>query len=227
MSKRFLLIIAICVLALIGVFALSKPKSDTPSTTNSSVGPSNHVTGKGNKKVTLVEYGDFQCPVCLGFYPTVKQVKAQFADDIYFQFRNLPLFQIHKNAFAASRAAEAAGLQNKFWEMHDALYENQDPNGQSGWVTTAKPLDTYFVNFAQQLGLDINKFKKDYASSQVNDVINADLAAFKKTGREEGTPTFFLNGKYISNEQLSDKNRPSLAKFSAIIKAEIAAKNKK
>ena len=110
MSKRFLLIIAICVLALIGVFALSKPKSDTPSTTNSSVGPSNHVTGKGNKKVTLVEYGDFQCPVCLGFYPTVKQVKAQFADDIYFQFRNLPLFQIHKNAFAASRAAASCLL---------------------------------------------------------------------------------------------------------------------
>src|SRR5689334_11962675 len=111
MSKQFLLIVAACVVGLIALFALTKPKAGAPGSTNSSAQTSNHVEGKGAKKVTLVEYGDYQCPFCGAFYPVVKQVAAQYNNDIYFQFRNLPLFQIHNNAFAGARAAEAASLQ--------------------------------------------------------------------------------------------------------------------
>jgi len=226
MSKRFLMVVAFCVLALLGIFAATQNKAGAPSNTNSNAKPSNHILGEGKKKVTLVEYGDYQCPVCYSFYPTIKEVQNKFADDIYFQFRNLPLSQIHKNAFAAARAAEAANLQNKFWEMNGLIYQNQDPSGQSGWVISESPLENYFVNFAQQIGLNVTKFKQDYAGSQVNDTINADLAAFNKTGQQMGTPTFFLDGKYIKNEQLSDKNGPSVDKFSKIIEAAISAKNK-
>jgi protein-disulfide isomerase len=223
MSKRFLLVIVICVIALIGIFVVTKPKANAPS---SNAQPSSHIEGKGAKNVTLVEYGDYECPICYAYYPVLKQLETQFANDIYFQFRNLPLFQIHKNAFAGARAAEAASLQNKFWEMHDLLYENQDPNGQSGWVVSPNPLDGYFASFAQQLGLNVTKFKQDYASSQVNDTINADLGAFNKTGQQEATPTFFLDGKYVSNGNVADNSGPSLSKFSAVIKAEIALKSK-
>ena len=226
MSKRFILVVVVCILALIGIFVIAKPKANAPSSSNSNAQPSNHVEGQGSKHVTLVEYGDYECPICFEYYPTVKQVQAQFNSEIYFQFRNLPLFQIHQNAFAGARAAEAASLQGKFWQMHDTLYNNQDPNGQSGWVASSDPLDNYFVTFAQQIGLNVTQFKQDYASSQVNDTINADLAAFNKTGQSEATPTFFLDGKYISNASLVDSNGPSVAKFAAIINAEIATKNK-
>jgi len=173
-----------------------------------------------------MEYGDYECPVCGIYYSTVKQVAAQFSNDIYFQFRNLPLTQIHKNAFAAARAAEAAGLQDKFWEMHDLLYENQDPTGQNGWVASNDPL-TFFTPYAKQLGLNTTQFNSDYASDKVNNAISADLTAFGKTGQQEATPTFFIDGTYVPNTELTDSKtgQPSVDKFAAVINAEIAKKN--
>jgi protein-disulfide isomerase len=195
-SKQFLAIIAIVVVLLGGVFIFSSKDSSNKSS-SSNAGPTNHVEGSASSGVKLVEYGDYECPFCGQYYPLVKQVAEQYKGKIQFQFRNLPLTQIHKNAFASARAAEAASLQGKFWQMHDALYENQDPNGASGWVASSDPLDSYFVGFAKQIGLNVAQFKTDYASSQVNSSINADLAAFKKTGAEEATPAFFLDGKQI------------------------------
>jgi protein-disulfide isomerase len=106
----------------------------------------------------------------------------------------LPLSQIHPNAFAGARAAEAASLQNKFWEMHDMLYENQNT-----WSQASNPKD-YFNQYAEQLGLNVEQFKTDFASTKVNSSINADLAAFKKTGAATETPTFFLDGKRIDTK---------------------------
>jgi protein-disulfide isomerase len=173
-----------------------------------------------------MEYGDYECPVCGNYYAAVKQVAAKYNDEIYFQFRNLPLTQIHPNAFAGARAAEAAGLQGKYWQMHDMLYENQN-----SWATVSNPL-TAFQGYAQQIGLDMNKFNSDYGSSQVNDAIQADLNEFNKTGQQEATPTFFLDGQYIGNEKLGvfDKNGqiivdPTVANFSKYIDAAIAAKH--
>lgn len=223
MDKRFLSILAAIAIIFIGIFVLSSG-SDNNKSNNSKSGnqPTSHIEGQGKKGVTLIEYGDYQCPICGIYYQPLKQIYAQFSEDIYFQFRNLPLVSVHPNAFSAARAAEAAGMQNKYWQMHDKLYENQET-----WSGSNNPL-SIFKQYAQQLGLDANKFSSDYASSQVNDAINADLAAFTKTGKTEATPTFFLDGKSLDNQKLSDPQTgvPSVEKFAAVINAEIAQKNK-
>ncbi|HEX7368171.1 MAG TPA: thioredoxin domain-containing protein [Candidatus Saccharimonadales bacterium] len=196
MSKSFWAVIVAIVIVLGGIFWLTSSKGSSPSSSGNAQ-PTNHVEGSTSTGVKLVEYGDYECPYCAEYYSTVKQVASQYSSQIQFQFRNLPLTQIHQNAFAGARAAEAAALQGKFWQMHDLLYENNQYNEQTGWVVSQDPLDDYFVAYAQQLGLNIAKFKTDFASEQVNNVINADVAAFKKTGAEEATPTFFLDGKQI------------------------------
>src|SRR5690348_13395070 len=124
MSKQFLIAIAAIVVILGGIVFVSNHNKQN-SSSNSSGTPTTHVEGSSPEGVTLIEYGDYECPVCSSFYSTVKQVAAKYNDKVVFQFRNLPLTSIHPNAFAAARAAEAAGLQGKYWEMHDLLYENQ------------------------------------------------------------------------------------------------------
>lgn len=223
MSKQFLIAIAAIVVILGGIVYVSNHNKQN-TTSGSSGTPTHHVEGTSPEGITFVEYGDYECPVCGSFYSVVKQVAAKYNDKVVFQFRNLPLTSIHPNAFAGARAAEAAGLQGKYWEMHDLLYENQDPTGQSGWVSSSNPL-SYFDQFAKQLGLNASQFDKDYASEQVNNAINADLNAFAKTGDEMATPTFYLDGKKVDNSQLVDSsNRPSVDAFSKVLDAEIAKK---
>lgn len=205
MSKGFWIIIGAIVVIFGGILLLKGDEADAPT---NGAATSNHVVGNNTKGVTLLEYGDYQCPFCGQYYPLVKQVAEKYKNDIAFQFRNLPLTQNHKNAFAAARAAEAASLQNKFWEMYDLLFQNQDAWSES---STARSI---FEQYAAQLGLDVEKFKTDFASEQVNDTINADVAAYKKTGEPMSTPTFFLNGKKIK--------AASLEEFSTLIDEEIA-----
>lgn len=187
MDKRFWGIILVICLVFVGIVVFSKDNNPT-----NNVKPTNHVVGTDKNSVTLVEYGDFQCPACGKYYPTVHQIVEEYKDRIQFQFRNLPLSQIHQNAFSAARAAEAADKQSKYWEMYDMLYQNQ-----SVWAESDNPKNNY-VEYAKQLGLDIDKFNSDYASKAVNDIINADLDAFAKTKETKQTPTFFLNGKKIN-----------------------------
>lgn len=223
MDKRFLSILAALVIIFAGIFIFSQ-RSNDKSSSSSTAQPSNHVIGDGTKGVTLIEYGDFQCVACEAYEPVISQVRSAYAKDIYFQFRNLPLPSVHPNAFASARAAEAASLQNKFWEMHDILY---DPANWSSWTVSSSPMDL-FKNYAKQLGLDEAKFQTDFASEQVNDTIQADLAAFKKTGQQQATPTFFLNGTYLDNSKLVDQNnRPSFEKFKSILDTEIAKQQPK
>lgn len=217
MDKRFLGILAALILVFGGVFALTQHSSNKANTSGTQ--PTNHVEGLGQKGVTLVEYGDYECPICELYYQPVKQLQAQFNSQIYFQFRNLPLTQVHPNAFAGARAAEAASLQGKFWQMHDALYENQ-----SAWVSLANP-QSAFDSYAKNLGLNMSQFDSDYASSKVNDSINADLDAFNKTGQQMSTPSFFLDGTFIDYSKITDSNgQPSVSKFAAVINTEIAKK---
>ncbi len=205
MSKQFVAVLVAIVVGLGAVFWFTKDKSATQTSSNSSSAKlSNHVLGANKKHVNLTEYGDYQCPACGAFYPIVKQVTDKYGDDITFQFRNYPLSQLHQNARAGARAAEAAGKQNKYWEMHDLLY-----GGQQTWEGQSDPTAT-FEGYAQQLGLDLNVFKKDYQSSEINDVINADLAEGQRLG-VDSTPTFFLQGKKI------DKNPQDLNGFSKLI----------
>ena len=223
MDKRFLGILGAIVVIFVAVFAISqKSNNNSPNSnsSNTSSGVTNHVQGNNKAGVTLIEYGDYECPICENYYLPLKQAAAQYNDQIHFQFRNLPLTAIHPNAFAAARAAEAASLQGKFWQMHDKLYENQN-----AWVSSSSPIDQ-FTQYAQAIGLNVSKFKTDYASSQVNDSINADLAAFRKTGQDQATPTFFLNGKYLANTSLIDSSGAASAdKIGAAIKAAIDAKS--
>lgn len=199
MSKQFLIAIVVSVLALFGIYALTSNKDEAKTTSNTSTSQlSNNVTGKNAKKVSLVEYGDFQCPACGQYHPLVKQLIEKYNNDIQFQFRNYPLQQIHPNARAASRAAEAAAKQNKYWEMHDLLYEQQD-----SW-NSSSAANTVFEAYAGQLGLNVAKFKTDFASSEVNSIITADFNEGTKLG-VTSTPTFFLQGKKIENPQTLDE----------------------
>lgn len=219
MSKQFWIVLLVIAAILGGIlFVSNHNQKKTPSSAPGKV--TEHVEGKGITGVKLVEYGDYQCPICAEFYPAVKQAVAQYGDRITFQFSNLPLPQIHQNAFAAARAAEAAGLQGKYFEMHDLLYQNQ-----SVWSGASNP-QSFFETYARQLGLNVSQFQQDYASEQVNKAINADTAAFNKTGDELATPTFYLDGKKLDNGKLFDStNKPSVAAFTKIIDAEIAQKN--
>ncbi len=215
MDKRFIVILAVIVAAFGGLlWFTNKGKNNTG---DGSGQVSNHVQGAGTKGVTLVEYGDFECGGCYQYFPVVKQVKAKYGDDITFQFRHFPLTQAHPNAMAAHRAAEAAGLQGKFFEMHDQLYQNQ-PNWSAANGTSSTAAIKTFEAYAVSLGLDITKFQQDFAAVSVNGTINADYEAGSKAG-VSGTPTFFINGKKYETENLR-----SLDDFAAAIDEAIAAK---
>lgn len=152
-----------------------------------------HVYGNKDSKTILIEYGDYQCPVCGQAHPIIKQVTEKFKDKIAFVYRNNPLTTIHPNARVAAAAAEAAGLQGQFWLMHDALYENQREWSNAGIDQRIN----FFVSYANKVGIkDIDKFKTDIGEKSVNDKINFDLALGKKVP-VEGTPTLLLNGKKI------------------------------
>jgi protein-disulfide isomerase len=212
MSKRFLLALAIIILGFGGILWLTKDKAGAPASGSTSGQPTNHLYGAGRTGVILIEYGDYQCPACEAYHPIVKAVAEKFKEDIHLQFRNFPLSSIHPNAFASARAAEAADKQGKFWEMHDLLYEQQ-----SSWAQSTGP-KVIFDQFAVQLGLDLTKFQQDYASDEVNDLINADIKEAKNIGADS-TPTFVLDGQKI------DENPRDQAGFEKLINDAIAAKN--
>lgn len=212
MDKRFLIILAVVVVGLGGLFFFSRDTSKQ-SVSSSTVSVSNNSTGANTKNVEVLVYGDFQCPACGQFYPIENQVVSSFKDEIKFTFRHFPLEQIHPNARAASRAAEAAGKQGKFFEMHNLLYESQ-----SSWAQLSNPYDQFVAN-AKSLGLDVTKFESDYASELVNSTINADLKEGNGKG-VSGTPTYYIDGKKMNNADIG-----SVEKFSAEIQKAIDAKN--
>lgn len=216
MSKQFLAILAAIVVIFVGLIVYSNNK-DNGTTSVSNAKPTSNIKGSTSSGVKLVEYGDFQCPACGAFYPTVEQVVQKYQDQIQFQFRNLPLPSLHPNAFAAARAGEAAAMQGKFFEMYAKLYSNQND-----WNTSKNPM-TIFTGYATDLGLDKTKFQADYKSSKANNAINADIAAFDKTGAKTATPTFFINGKQVNNDDLLDaQGQPSAANFGKVIDKAIA-----
>lgn len=208
--NRFTVVVIALLAAFGGVFWVTKneKKADAPSS-GQAVQASSHTQGEGNKGVTLTEYGDFECPACGQYYPILKELKNKFGDDLKFQFRHFPLVQIHPNAMAAHKAAEAAGKQGKFFEMHDKIYEQQQ-------VWSGQPsVGPLFESFATELGLNMEQYKKDVASAEVNSIINADTRAGQEAG-VSSTPTFVLNGQKI------EKNPRDLDEFVKLIEEEIA-----
>ncbi len=230
MSKAGWIIFSIIVVAILGGLVawarITNPPIDmsgfennsivAAATQNGNIG--DHVAGSTDGKIILVEYGDYQCPGCGGAYVNFKSLSETYANDVTFIFRNLPLTSIHPNARAAAGAAEAAGLQGKFWEMHDILYENQNE-----WSNLdASKRATIFENYATSLGLDTEKYTTDIAGTAVNQKIQFDQALFKTLGMDPSTPTFFLNGEKVDDETASGIVKGDLtaikAKLDALVK---------
>lgn len=207
-KKAWIIFTVICIAILGGLIVLSQKdkinvdKINQKNIQSASVSNGNiadHVFGDKNSKVRLIEYGDFQCPYCGEAYPKVKSVVSEYESKIAFIFRNYPIATLHPNAKAAAAAAEAAGLQGKYWEMHDKLYETQND-----WSNTSIEKRTnYFVGYAKAIGVaNLDKFTSDMASNAVNKKINFDLALGNKTG-VTGTPAFYLDGKVLSDKVVS------------------------
>ena len=225
MSKKAWIIFAAACIVLLGglIYVSGKDRIDVSNVNLNTIQNGSaqsgdigdHVTDKKDSKVILLEYGDYQCPGCGAAYPNVKTVTDKYKDQIAVVFRNFPLTSLHPNALAAAAAAEAAGLQGKYWEMHDKLYTNQDE-----WkdLDSSKRTD-FFANYASGLGLNVDKFKTDMASDKVNQKINFDIALGKKAG-VDATPSIYLDGTLLDQNTWN-----SSANLEKAIESELKANN--
>lgn len=141
--------------------------------------------GKADAKITIIEFSDFQCPYCSRATDTLNEVVKMYPNDVKVAFKHLPL-GFHQQAMPAARATMAANEQGKFWEMHDKLFQKQNELG-----------DPLYFNLAKEIGLDVEKFKADYASGKYDEAIKADMELARQNGIG-GTPGFFINGVKLS-----------------------------
>jgi protein-disulfide isomerase len=141
-----------------------------------------HAQGPADAAVTLVEYGDYECPFCGAAYPIIKELQGRTGEMLRFVFRNFPITTSHPHAERAAEAAEAAAAQGRFWEMHDLLYENQARLG-----------DEHLRAYAEQLGLDVEPFDRELAEHVHVERIREDFMSGVRSG-VNGTPTFYVNG---------------------------------
>lgn len=197
MNREGSIIGGIAVLAILtigGFMLLSGDASPTSVTSEATVDANRLTRGDsytlGSGAVTLTEFGDFQCPACGQAHPIVKQVMGEYQGKVRFVFRNFPL-PGHKNAGAAANAAEAAGAQGKFWEMHDIIYTKQRE-----WSESNKVADI-FANYAQGLGLDSEKIKTAAEKNEFGAKITRDVSDGESVG-VNATPTFFVNDKKVT-----------------------------
>lgn len=166
------------------------------------VGPGDHTEGKPSATITLVEYGDYQCAHCGEAHPLIKKLIKEFHDELVFVFRNFP-DETRPESMIAAQAAEAAALQNKFWEMHDLIFEQQEQLTEDN-----------LIYFAESLNLDVKKFDDDRVSQNVLSKIESDIESGIRS-EVEGTPTFFIDDERLKNY---DETYESL--MNAIRKAE-------
>lgn len=184
------------VLILVGIILFSGKSESSPSDSTSQPPPvakedlilaENYAKGNKDAKTTIVEFSDFQCPACKSAEPTLRKLLSIYGDKVYFVYRHFPL-DSHPNATPAARAAEAAGKQEKFWEMHDKIFDNQKE-----WEFSKKP-DEIFRRYAEDFKLDMAKYDADVKSDELKQKVKTD----RLTGDSLGitaTPTFYINGK--------------------------------
>ncbi|MEO5949419.1 MAG: thioredoxin domain-containing protein [Candidatus Saccharimonas sp.] len=207
-KKAWLIVSVLCIAILGGLIFISRSNQidvsnvdlstiQVGSSKNGNIG--DHIAGKVDSKVILFEYGDYQCPGCGTAAPIIKQVVEKYGDKIAFVFRNFPLYNAHPNAFAAASAAEAAGLQGKFWEMHDYLYGNQN-----SWNTLSGQSRTdYFVAAAKSLGVNVDTFTTELTNPNIKKKVDFDVALGKKAN-VTGTPSFYIDGKNVGDQYFAD-----------------------
>lgn len=193
--RPFLIIAIVLAVAVVGLAFLLRSRQNRTATTDPTPQSGTELKGKppADVVVTLEEFGDYQCPQCGALHPSLKKLKQEFGSNLNFVFRNLPLTTIHKNALAAAQAAEAARMQNRFWEMHDLLYENQDL-----WKDDINPR-AIFVKFAADLGLDTARLTREMNDKEVKFRIAADQSAAIELGIY-GTPTLLIDGRQLRAE---------------------------
>jgi len=213
--KRILPFIILILLVAGGIGAVSyfgSQPTETPSAASSpadAIAVDDWVAGNKDAGVVLVEYSDFQCPACGAYHPIVKQLVEEMGNDFAFIYRHFPLQQ-HKHAKLAAYAAEAAGNQGKFWEMHAMIFEHQ-----RDWSDVSDARDTFF-EYAKSLGLDLVRFEKDINSDEIANKVSKSYSTGMKL-RISGTPTFFLNGKKMEAPRSYDE-------FKQTVQNELSAK---
>lgn len=191
-----------------GVFGMVKlasrsPQDGGPAVTSDAVSAEDWVKGNQDAQVVLIEYSDFQCPACAFYYPLLKNLTGEYGDQIAMVYRHFPLPN-HQNAKPAAYAAEAAGRQGKFWEMHDMIFENQEE-----WQGK-RSADEIFLTYAQALNLHEDQFKTDVASKEIKEKVATAYQNATGLGLNS-TPTFFLNGAKISNPRNYDELKSVIA----------------
>lgn len=190
MDKRFLIVLSAIVIGFLGFVVFSRVESSKNVIVSEG---SKNFYGKMDSKVTFTEFVDFQCEACYAYYPYIKQLKETYQDRVKFQIKYFPIMSGHQFAKSAAASAESAARQGKFWEMHDMLFE-----GQKTWERAKQPQTEFFEKYAEQIGLDMAKYRTDLGSEEVNAVIMKDLKDVKEIGGT-GTPTIAINGKKIES----------------------------
>lgn len=181
------LVITLLVVVAIAVLFTRKVNAPlVPSDPQLVMGESVNTKGNPNAKVTIVEFSDFQCPSCKAIQPLIDEVYSSASDSVKIVYRHFPLRTIHPNALVAAKAAQAAGKQNKFFEFHDKLFATQ-----SDWAEESDPL-AKFEQYATQLGVNVDQWKKDMADKAIEDIVLKDEADGNTLG-VDSTPTIYVN----------------------------------
>lgn len=197
MKKSTILIIIISLVAtltllLLGSFGTRDASNQSTTSLIMTGRAAEWTRGKESARAELVEYLDFQCPACQAYYPVIKQLMADFPDDLKVTYAYFPLTNIHQNALPSAYAAEAAGRQGKFWEMADLLFEKQ-----TDWSQVSDP-ENLFSDYAAAIGLDTERFITDFSSPATKEEVEAQRQSALSM-KLAGTPTFFLNGQRVEN----------------------------
>ena len=204
----WIIVVLVGVLAVgggVALYQIKRPRVLTTTTENiaNTAGESLHIRGNPNAAVTLEEFGDYQCPPCAILAEPLNQLEREFDKKLRLIFYNFPLIN-HQHARAAAHAAEAAGLQGKFWEMHDLIYKEQKT-----W-SKATEVKSMFVSYAGILGLDLERFKTDMESETVKSKVEADQKRGTSIG-VQNTPTLFLNNRAVpATEMAPDRLRAAV-----------------
>jgi len=201
-----------------GTAASNNASSTFVATTVPAITAADWTEGNPNAKVSLVEYGDFECPACGEYFPLIQQLVQNYSSTVRFVFRNFPLYTIHPFAGISAEAAEAAGLEGgraKYWAMNDLLYTKQSDWSTNSALTPQQVLSQYLDGYAQSIGLDINTFNNDINATSVMQKIQTDVNS-GNAAQLDHTPTFFVNLTQIPNPT-------SLAGFESALNAALAS----
>jgi len=194
--KTVMVVLLVSVLVVVGAAVLLTSNQGSGSGGETSIDvaltSSDQIRGSLDAKIMLLEYSDFQCPACKAYEPLVKKVLEEYSDEVFLVYRHFPLRQTHENAQLSAQAAEAAGKQQKFWEMHDLLFIKQEE-----WAEE-KDFSVKLKSYAEELELNVDQFEKDLESDEGKRKIDEDYASGLKFN-VNATPTFFLNGKKLEN----------------------------